>query len=509
MRRSHRRKQSIEAEATRLSRRHAGPTRPYMPLSDAEADKIVDTAISLLASSGVVFEPGSEADGMLCGAGCKVQDDGVVLIPEKVTRKALETVGKHLVLWDRNGANPVPLDCEHTLFMPGMTCIGVFDDETGEPRASNREDLARITRLADGLDNIDAVCVAVKNVEQSNLFGEIDEFVCMMENTTKPLEYLCEYPVSLEAVIEIATELRGSAEALREKPYFLHLVTPLPVNFAHIHIDQIITAARAGIPVGVGTLPIGGASSPITMAGCMTHALMTDLAAMVLGQLAAKGSFCIGCSDVAFMEPATGAIGSFSQTSLADAAICQVRHKLRIPPLTGMGGCSVARKFNRDAVWELSSTMMQMFYSRPATCDYLGSLDQGLTYSEHALLFCEDLVGLLRKMWEGVQVTDEQVGTDLINELGPRGQFLASQHTVDNCRAQVWKSRYFAANYPLSNNGLPDKDLIERLDEDLTVRRQKAAPPLPADHVMKKAHEVLSRFRCPEEGFDHSVFVTV
>jgi len=494
MRRSRRRNQSAEAETTRPSRRHVGPTRPYLPLGDAEADKIINTAISLIATSGVVFEPGSEADDLLRSAGCKFQDDGVVLIPEAVTKEALKTVARHLVLWDRNGDNPVHLDCEHTLFMPGMTCIGVFDEQTGEPRASDREDLARITRLADGLENIDAVCIAAKNIAQSNLFGEIDEFVCMMENTTKPLEYLCEHPVSLDAVIEIATELRGSGASLREKPYFLHLVTPLPVNFAHIHIEQIITAARAGIPVGVGTLPIGGASSPITMSGCMTHALMTDLAAMVLGQLAAKGSFCIGCSDVAFMEPATGAIGSFSQTSLADAAICQVRHKLGIPPLTGMGGCSVAQRFNRDAVWELSATMMQMFYSRPATCDYLGSLDQGLTYSEHALLFCEDMAGLLRKMWEGVGVTDEQIGTELINELGPRGQFLASRHTVDNCRTQVWNSRYFAANYPLSNNGLSDKDLLERLDEDLAMHQQKPAPEPPADHVMVKARKVLSRF---------------
>ncbi len=495
MRRSRRRTQSAEPITLQQSRRHAGATRPYLPLSEAEADKIIDTAISLLATSGAVFEPSSEADDMLREAGCEVGSDGVVLIPEIVTRQALATVGKKLVLWDRNGENPVKLDCEHTLFMPGMTCIGVFDDETGEPRASNRKDLARITRLADGLDNIDGVCIAAKNVEESNLFGEIDEFVCLMENTTKPLEYLCEYPVSLKAVIEISTELRGSEDALREKPYFLHLVTPLPVSFAHIHIDQILTAARAGVPVGVGTLPIGGASSPITMAGCMVHALMTDLAGMVLGQLAAKGSFIIGCSDVAFMEPATGAIGSFSQTSLADATICQVRHKLGIPPLTGMGGCSVAQRFNRDAVWELSSTMMQMFYSRPATCDYLGSLDQGLTYSEHALLFCEDMAGLLRKMWEGLQITDDQIGTDLINELGPKGQFLAAQHTVDNCRTQGWNSRYFAANYPLSNNGLPDKDLLERLNEDLAKRHKMPAPPLPADHVMNKAREVLDRFR--------------
>ena len=76
----------------------------------------------------------------------------------------------------------------------------------------------------------------VKNVPNSTLHGEVDEFICMMENTTKPLEWLCEYPASLAGVMEIASALRGGADALRERPYFLHLVTPLPVNFgAHPH----------------------------------------------------------------------------------------------------------------------------------------------------------------------------------------------------------------------------------------------------------------------------------
>ncbi len=473
---------------------HAGATQAYQPLSDADVELIIDTAINLVATSGVIFEPGSEADALLAAAGCSVGADGLVLIPEAVSRRALETVAKSATLWDRSGENAITIDPDHTRFMPGMTCIGVYDEATGEPRPSTRDDLARITRLADGLPNIDAVCTMVKNVPNSTLHGEVDEFICMMENTTKPLEWLCEYPVSLEGVIDIACQLRGGTEALRAKPYFLHLVTPLPVNFAHIHIEQIITAVRAGIPVGVGTLPIGGASSPITLAGCVTHSLMTDIAAMVLGQLAAEGSFCIGCSDVYFMEPATGAIGSFSQTSMADMAICQVRRRMGLPPLTGTGGCSVARRFNQDAVWELSSNMMQMFYNRPATCDYLGSLDQGLTFSEHALVLCDDLAGLLKKMWEGLRVSPEQIGTELIRELGPRGQFLAEPHTVENCRTQIWESRYLGANFPLSNNDLPDHDLIQRLDEDLQTRLQQPAPSALDPAVLTYAHEVLSRF---------------
>lgn len=494
MRRGRTRQKPEGLKIERPNTRHFGPTPAYGPLSEPDIAKIIDTAVSLMESSGIVFEPGTEADDLLRAAGCELGEDGIVKIPEAVTRRALKTVARKTALYDRNGENPVTISPEHTVFMPGMTCIGVYDEHTGEPRPSTRDDLASITRLADGLPNIDMVCISVKNVADSTLHGEIDEFACMMENTTKPLEYLCEYPVSLNAVTEMAIALRGSADALREKPYFFHLVTPLPVSFAQIHIDQILSAVRSGIPVGVGTLAIGGASSPITMAGCLVHCLMTDFAAIVLGQLAVEGSFCMGGSDVFFMEPATGAIGSFAQMSMADMAAAQVRRSLGFPSLTASGGCTNARRFNQDAVWEISASMVNMFYHRPATCDYLGSLDQGLTYSEVALLFSDDQAGMLRKMWEGVNVTDDQIGADLMHDLGPKGQFLAEQHTVDNCRTQVWNSRYLGPNMPLSNGGLADQDLFERINVDLAKRRAAPAPAAPDEAVMQAVRDVVARF---------------
>ncbi|MCP4390876.1 MAG: hypothetical protein GY802_21450, partial [Gammaproteobacteria bacterium] len=186
----------------------------------------------------------------------------------------------------------------------------------------------------------------------------VDEFVVLAENTSKPLWYLCESVETLEVVIDVAAVIRGGRAALAEKPYFMQLVTPLPLYYAKAHTDQIITAIEAGLPVITGTVTIGGASAPITIAGCVVHCLATDFASIVLGQLVQEGAFCIGGSDAAFMEPATGGRGGFPQLSLADAAFCQVCRTLGIPSLTGIGGRARARRFNQDAAWEISANMM-------------------------------------------------------------------------------------------------------------------------------------------------------
>jgi trimethylamine:corrinoid methyltransferase-like protein len=345
------------------------------------------------------------------------------------------------------------------------------------PRDSTAEDLATVSRVADALANIDAVCTACKNVTRSDINGEIEEFSIMAANTVKPLEYLCEQAASLGVVIDMAAAIRGGRQELFDKPYFLQIITPLPLNYHAMHTDQLIEAVRAGVPVSIGTLPIGGASTPITTAGSIVNSLATDFAAMVLAQLVRRGCFCIGSSDVCFMEPATGSIGNFAQTSLADLVMCQVRRRLGLPSFTGAAGYSSASRFNQDAVAELTAGMLQIFFSRPATLDYLGSLDQGLTYSLHALLLCNDLAGLLRTMWQGVQIDDDSLALDLARAVGPRGNYLAQPHTVAHCREHLWQSRYFGPNMPLSTAGGPDTDLYARIDRHLRQLLQSHRPP--------------------------------
>ncbi|HMD73683.1 MAG TPA: trimethylamine methyltransferase family protein [Steroidobacteraceae bacterium] len=473
---------------------HFGPTAPYEPLTHQAATRLIEAAFTLLEQTGVAFDTDTEAPELFAAAGCKVAADGVVKLDRTTVERALASVARQARLWDRGGERYLELDNRHTWFMPGMTCIKVFDLDSGELRASTGADLAMITRVADALPNIDGVCVACKDVEHSDIHGEIAEFAIMARNTTKPLEYLCEHAESFGVAIEMASAIRGSREALAEKPYFLQIITPLPLNYAKTHIDQVIMAARAGVPVSVGTLPIGGASSPITAAGCISQSLATDFAGMTLGQLARQGSFVIGSSDVCFMEPATGGIGNFVQTSLSDMVMCQVRRELGIPSFTGIGGQCAARSFNQDAVWELSSNLMQAFYSRPATCDYLGSIDEGMTYSLQALLFCNDVAGLLRSLWQGVTVDDVSLALSEAQTVGPRGNYLALDHTASHCREQLWQTRYFGPHLPTRMSSLPDRDLAARIDVDLRqIIDTHTVPELPAA-VIAEIDAIRARF---------------
>lgn len=474
---------------------HRGPTPSYSPFSKEDSQRIIDSAFGLMSQTGVGFDPEPHLMERFGDAGCDVSPDGLVKFPVELIRRSLDSVAKSVRLWNRDGSDFIELDTRHTWFVPGMTCIKAYDEQTGEPRYSNREDLATITRVSDALQNIDAVCVSCKNVEQSTIHGEIDEFSVLAENTTKPLIYLCEFAESLGVVIDMATTIRGSRKALVEKPYFLHLVTPLPLYYAKTHTDQIIEAVEAGVPVSAGSVVIGGATAPMTIAGCLVHSLATDLTATVLSQIIREGSFCIGSSDASFMEAATGAIGAPSQSALAEMAMCEISRILGIPRLTSTAGDSHSRRFNQDAAAEISSNMMQAFFSRPCICPYVGSLDEGITFSLHGLLFGDDLAGQLRSMWRGIEVNDQMLALDLTRAEGPRGNYLANRHTAKYCRRESWDSRFFGAHYPTASGVLADEDLIERIDRELQDILLHHHPEPLAQETIQKMRLIADKFR--------------
>ena len=167
------------------------------------------------------------------------------------------------------------------------------------------------------------------------------------------------------------------------------------------------------------------------------------------------------------MEPATGGIGSQPRSSLGEMAMRQVKTRLgMLPFVSSAGGCS-ARCFDEDAVVDVVMGMTQAFYLRPCAIDYMGELDQGLTFSPHSLLLCDDLAGMLRCLWQGIRVDDEQLALEVSRAAGPKGNYLAPPHTATYCRQDYWDSRYFGARLPLSTNNLPDRNLVERIDADL------------------------------------------
>ncbi len=137
---------------------------------------------------------------------------------------------------------------------------------------------------------------------------------------------------------------------------------------------------------------------------------------------------------------------------------------------------------------------MEAFYMQPGTMDYLGILDDGITFSMHSLLLCDDLAGMRRCMWKGIPIDDDHLALDVTRSVGLRGNYLGVRHTAKHCRDNYWNSRYFGAAFPLSSSAIPDKELTERIDDDLREILANHQPAPMPDPIRERIYAILEKF---------------
>ena len=64
----------------------------------------------------------------------------------------------------------------------------------------------------------------------------------------------------------------------------------------------------------------------------------------------------------------------------------------------------------------------------------VGYLEFGLTYSFDLLVMCNEYIGQVRRMMEGIRVDREHLAVDVIKRVGPGGHFLGDDHTFNHFR---------------------------------------------------------------------------
>lgn len=122
-------------------------------------ERVLDEAFELMLHPGIKVQS-LEARQLLAVAGAGL-DGEIVSIPEKVVRRALETVPPSFRLYDRTGTPVIAYEGDQVHFDPGSSGVHVLDPETLEHKPSTTPDLVRLVKIAEVLRQYDAQSTAV------------------------------------------------------------------------------------------------------------------------------------------------------------------------------------------------------------------------------------------------------------------------------------------------------------------------------------------------------------
>jgi trimethylamine--corrinoid protein Co-methyltransferase len=167
-------------------------------------------------------------------------------------------------------------------------------------------------------------------------------------------------------------------------------------------------------------------------------------------------------------------------------------------PMFALGGCSDSKCLDQQSSMEAAMTLMVTALTGGNIVHDLGYLESGLCYSLAQLAICDEMLGWLAHFIRGVDVSDEALAVDLIDEVGPDGQFLDKEHTLAHFRERWYPTLVDRNNY----DGWQAKGgttLAERATQRVEkILAEHQPDPLP-DDVAQAVHAVVERAKAQYE----------
>jgi trimethylamine--corrinoid protein Co-methyltransferase len=391
-------------------------------------DRILAEAFALLMDPGVKVSA-SEAEDLLDAAGARVEQ-GVAHIPEALVRRALESAPQEFWLHDRGGQPAVRYGGDHVHFDPGSSCLNLLDPDTLRPRLAKAEDLARLVQVAEVLEEYAAQSTAMVCSDVPSEIGDFYRLLLVLWYSNKPVVTGAFGAGTLQRMIDLLAADSGSAETLKLRPRAVFDVCPSPpLHWTEFAAINLIMLARAGIPAELISMPLAGATGPVTLAGSVVQHAAETLSGITLHQLAAPGAPVVwgGAPAIFDMRSAGTPMGAI-ETAMLDIACAQVGKSLGLPTHTYLGATDSKRV---DAQAGLESGMSAALGTLAGInmISGAGMLDSLACHSLEKLVVDAEIIASAQRLATGIEVRTETLATAMFAQTGLQGDFLSLKET--------------------------------------------------------------------------------
>jgi trimethylamine--corrinoid protein Co-methyltransferase len=458
-------------------------TPRFRKLSDDQIERLHHASLEILDRTGVcLYEP--EAVALLEKKGLPVEEGNRVRIPPALVEWALSVAPKRTVLCDRNGRRVMPLERNNVFYGPGSDCPNVIDVRTGERRAGTLQDIADATRVCDALPNIDflmSFCIA-SDIPQET--ADRYQMRAMLMNSTKPILFVTTEFEGCVDVVKMAEAVAGGAEALRRNPVtacYINVTSAMRHN--QEALQKLLFLAEKGLPTTYTPVVLRGVNGPVTAAGAIALANAGELAGLVVAQLKREGAPVIltgGVNDMLDMRTTVDAYADPTNRVM----LVELAHRYGLP-IFGLAGCSDSKVPDEQAAAEAAFSIVLETLAGAQMAHDVGYLEGGMCNSIEQIVMCDEMIAYTKKFMQGLEINDDTLALDLIDEVGPQGDFMSTQHTLKHFKAD-WYPRLFDRRNYEEWKAAGSKTLRQRARErTLEILETHKAEPLPADVQLK------------------------
>ena len=435
-------------------------------LDSKDIQNIHQTSLKILSEVGVrVYH--AEILKLLADAKAEVDfEKRVVKLSENLIMDSIKKAGKKYILYGRDHDKKARFGYGDSVFLSTASQYALIDPIKRIRFTPTIEDAREGINLVDGLEYIDIVGAYASAAEIPGQLRDVVLYAELIKNTTKPCYTWLHNKISAKYVIEMFKVLAGGEKQLKEKPMVMGIVEPAStLQFGKNALDVIIEFSKLGLPVGIGPLPIVGATAPATLAGAIALGNAEFLTGLVISQLLSPGISVLYWGIPHIMDMPTGNVASGSpEQGLMAVAVTQMAKFYGLPVGTDAG---LTDSILPDAQAGLEKGM-SLIIAALAGADMYGhqgilGKDQGGSLAQ--LVIDNEMAGYLKRVKKGFEVNEETLAFDVIKKVGFSGNFLMEEHTLNHYKKELWFPKLFERlNWePWQKKG--SKSMVEKAEE--------------------------------------------
>jgi len=417
------------------------PGGSFKPLTEEAVQMIHQTVLRIIEEVGFQVHSDTGLE-LFKGAGAWVDEEKrLVRLPQKKAIEIIEMAPSEVRLCGRDEKHDILLGGNRVYTGTGGTALNVYHQETGEKTLATLEDLKRIAKLVDALENIHLFLLPTYPNELPVEQVDVNRFFAGLDNTSKHVMGGLYTLDGLQQVIRMAEIIAGSAEKLRQRPIISMIACTIsPLTIDDVYGDFLITIARSGIPVVCPAEPLCGATSPVTLAGNVTMQTVDSLMGVMLTQLASPGSPVILGSVATSTDLSTfNYLAGSVEMGLVNAAGAQMAQFYKLP-FYATGGMTDSKVLDAQSGYESAITnLLCALAGANFIHDAAGLMEFALTVCYEKYVIDNEILGMVMRAVEGIQVNEDTLAFDLIKEVGPGGNFVTARHTRQFMRREHYQ----------------------------------------------------------------------
>jgi len=402
-------------------------------LTRDKIEEIHTITLQLLADTGIRIS-NIEAREILSKKGCTISGD-LVKIPESLVKESLREVQSTFSIFSRDEEKSFIIGQDKVLINPGSSAAYFKDRTSGEFRKGTSKDLQELVHIVEHLEHIEAQSTALIPSDVHQELAGLYRLYIILKQSNKPIVTGAFSKADFHFMRDMLETVAGGVDEHAKKPQAIFDCCPSsPLIWSDTTCQNLVDCAKASIPAQIVPAPLMGVSSPVTITGTLVQQNMEILSGVIISQQVNPGTPVIYGGAIGSLDMRYGTPRFNSIEAIITACMSNEIGKYYGIPTHAYLGTSESKVEDSQSGYETGLGLIMGILSRINVISGPGMLSQLNCQSLEKLVIDNEFCGSARRLIRG---SDDLLVDDiheLINTVGPGGDYLKQKHTRVNYR---------------------------------------------------------------------------